>query len=58
MSRIATTRAFFRDLWTLTRPYWSSEERWAARGLLAVIILLNLGQVYLNVLFNAWNNDF
>ena len=28
-----TLRAFLRDFWTLAAPYWSSEERWAARGL-------------------------
>lgn len=49
---------FLRDLWTLTRPYWFSEERWAARGLLAIIVALNLGIVFLEVLFNRWQNDF
>ncbi|PKU25798.1 ABC transporter ATP-binding protein/permease [Telmatospirillum siberiense] len=48
----------WRDFWALTRPYWSSEERWAARGLLAAIIALNLGAVYINVVFNEWNNLF
>jgi vitamin B12/bleomycin/antimicrobial peptide transport system ATP-binding/permease protein len=53
-----TTRTFLADLWGLTKPYWYSEERWAARGLLAVIVALNLGLVYVNVLLNQWNNDF
>lgn len=48
----------WRDFWALTRPYWSSEERWVARGLLAAIIALNLGAVYINVVFNEWNNLF
>lgn len=48
----------WRDFWALTRPYWSSEDRWAARGLLAAIVGLNLGAVYLNVVFNEWNNLF
>ena len=51
-------RAFLRDLWKLTRPYWFSEERWAARALLAVIVALNLGIVYINVLLNKWQNSF
>ena len=51
-------RGFFKDLWVLTRPYWFSEDRWAARGLLAVIVGMNLGLVYLNVVFNQWNNLF
>src|ERR1700687_1458023 len=49
---------FFRKLWRLTKPYWSSEERRMARGLLAVVVGLNLGQVYLSVLFNDWNGRF
>ena len=48
----------WRDFWALTKPYWSSEERWSARGLLASIIGLNLAAVYLNVVFNEWNNLF
>ncbi len=55
---LKVTRAFLTDLWALTKPYWFSEDRWAARGLLAVIIALNLGLVYVNVLLNRWNNDF
>ena len=50
--------AFLRDLWTLTRPYWFSEDRWAGRGLLAVIVAMNLGLVYVNVLFNEWYKLF
>jgi len=55
---MTATRTFLRDLWALTRPYWFSEERWAARGLLAAVVALNLGIVFLEVLFNRWNNDF
>jgi vitamin B12/bleomycin/antimicrobial peptide transport system ATP-binding/permease protein len=50
--------SFFRKLWRLTKPYWTSEERWVARGLLALVIALNLGTVYLNVLFNDWYGRF
>ena len=42
----------------MIRPYWSSEDRWVARGLLLAIVLLTLGMVYINVLFNQWNNAF
>jgi putative ATP-binding cassette transporter len=55
---MATARSFLRDLWALTRPYWHSEERWAARGLLAAVIGLNLGIVYINVQLNYWQNSF
>ena len=47
-----------RDLWALARPYWFSEERRAARLLLAVIVALNLGIVYINVELNHWQNAF
>jgi putative ATP-binding cassette transporter len=42
----------------MTHPYWFSEDRRAARGLLIAIIGLNLGIVYINVLLNKWNNTF
>ena len=51
-------RSFLKDLWHLTYPYWVSEERWRARGLLAIVVSINLGLVYLEVQFNQWNNGF
>ncbi len=42
----------------LVRPFWVSEERWPARGLLAILVGLNLGIVYLNVRFNTWYGVF
>jgi putative ATP-binding cassette transporter len=53
-----TKRRAVRDAWRLTRPYWTSEEKWSAWGLLIAVILLNLGNVYISVRINAWNNDF
>jgi putative ATP-binding cassette transporter len=55
---MSTTRTFLRDLWALTRPYWHSEERWQARGLLAAVVGLNLAIVYINVQLNYWQNSF
>ncbi|MBX3503673.1 MAG: ABC transporter ATP-binding protein/permease [Alphaproteobacteria bacterium] len=52
------TREFLRDLAFLARPYFTSEERWLALGLLVVVIGLTLGLVYINVLFNEWNGRF
>lgn len=50
---------FLKDAWHLSRPYFmKSEERWSARGLLALIIGMNLGMVGLNVVFNFWYNQF
>jgi vitamin B12/bleomycin/antimicrobial peptide transport system ATP-binding/permease protein len=52
------TKQFVRDLWSLLRPYWTSEERRAAWLLLAANIGLTLGMVYMTVLFNQWYNLF
>jgi len=49
---------FVRALWQLTRPYWFSKEKWSARLLLAVIIALTLGMVWINVEINRWQNAF
>ncbi len=49
---------FCKGIWKLTRAYWYSEEKWLARLLLAVIVGLNLGHVYILVLLNQWNNTF
>src|ERR1700730_13900520 len=46
------------DAWRMIRPYWFSEDRWLARGLLLVVVALTLGMVYLSVLLNQWNNAF
>ncbi len=51
-------RELLRDAWTIARPYWFSEDRWAGRGLLVAVIALNLGIVAINVMLNKWNNTF
>ena len=48
----------FRGFWHLFKGYWSSEEKWKARGLLAVVIALNFAMVYLLVQINDWYNEF
>lgn len=54
------TRAgrFLRQVGHLAMPYFNSDERWRARGLLAAIVALNLGAVYMLVLLNEWNRVF
>ncbi len=51
-------KAFASRAWALTQPYFASQDKWKARGLLATIVALNLGMVYLAVLFNDWNKLF
>jgi len=51
-------KTFSSRAWALTQPYFASQDKWKARGLLAAIVALNLGMVYLAVLFNDWNKLF
>ncbi|MBB5693564.1 putative ATP-binding cassette transporter [Roseomonas pecuniae] len=52
------TLAALRDAWSLSRPFWNGDQRWAARGLLAVVVVLNLGLVAMNVLLTYWQRGF
>ncbi|MDP2819095.1 MAG: ABC transporter ATP-binding protein/permease [Polaromonas sp.] len=56
--KFAAFKDFCRKTWALTRPYFQSEEKWKARGLLLAIVLLNLAAVYMLVLLNEWNRVF
>ena len=58
LSKLAAFRQFARRTWALAVPYFKSEEKWKARGLLAAIIVLNLAAVYMLVLLNEWNRVF
>lgn len=49
---------FLRDAWRLSLPFFSSEEKWPARLLLLLILVLNLATVYMSVRFNSWYNVF
>ena len=51
-------KTFVSRAWALTQPYFASQDKWKARGLLAAIVALNLGLVYMAVLFNDWNKLF
>jgi vitamin B12/bleomycin/antimicrobial peptide transport system ATP-binding/permease protein len=42
----------FRQFWSIAKSYWSGEEKWKARGLLLLVILLSLGYTGLSVLLN------
>ncbi|MCF8147817.1 MAG: ABC transporter ATP-binding protein/permease [Sulfuritalea sp.] len=49
---------FIGRVWALAKPYFASNEKWKARGLLLAIVALNLALVYMAVLFNDWNKLF
>ena len=45
-------------IWRLASPYFSSEDKWPGRILLAAVIAIELSIVGINVLLNWWNNTF
>src|SRR5512147_1840590 len=49
---------FLRAFWQLAKPYWVSEQRGKGLALLAAVVALTLGIVWINVLLNSWNNEF
>ncbi|HYM02465.1 MAG TPA: ABC transporter ATP-binding protein/permease [Stellaceae bacterium] len=51
-------RSFLRDAWRLAKPYWTSEDKWSAWGLLIAVIALNLTSVFITVRVNFWSRDF
>jgi putative ATP-binding cassette transporter len=53
-----TTWPLLTEAWRLARPYFSSEEKWTARFLLAAIVVLNLGLVGMDVVLSFWNREF
>lgn len=58
----AETPGFNLRLWrhfaAIARPYWRSQERWRAGGLLALLVGLLLVQTACNVLFNQETGEF
>jgi putative ATP-binding cassette transporter len=45
-------------VWRLASPYFSSEDRWPGRILLAAVIAIELSIVGITVLLNEWNARF
>ena len=42
----------------IAAPYWFREEKWQARGVLLLLVLLLLGQTGFAVLFNQLTGEF
>ncbi len=55
MNNIRSTLA---TVWRIAAPYFRSEDKWAGRGLLAAVIVLQLASVAIDVLLNQWQNRF
>lgn len=50
--------SMFASIWRLAAPYFSSEDRWPGRILLAAVIAIELAIVGITVLINQWNARF
>jgi len=47
----------FKRFWAIAKAYWFGEEKWKARGLLLLIVLLLLGYTGLSVLLNTQRGE-
>ena len=58
--RQAMTNFFtgLKEGWSLAKPYFKSEQKRVAWGLLGTVVALNLIQVGLNVILTYWSADF
>jgi vitamin B12/bleomycin/antimicrobial peptide transport system ATP-binding/permease protein len=50
-------RGTWREAWRLARPYWSSDDKRWAWGLLAAVVLLNVLSVAIVILLNFWRKN-
>ena len=50
-------RLFWRRLWSLTRPYWVSDQKFGAFGLLALTLLLSGSILAASVVFSYVARD-
>ena len=58
MTSALSTPSVLQRMLALALPYFRSDERWRARGLLAAIVALNLAAVFMLVQINEWNRLF
>jgi vitamin B12/bleomycin/antimicrobial peptide transport system ATP-binding/permease protein len=58
VAKFKSFSVFVKRVIKLAMPYFKSEEKWLARGLLLSIVALNLATVYVAVKFNDWNGAF
>ena len=51
-------RQLWKRFWALASPYWRQDEKWKAWGLLALLVILLLGQTRFAVLFIEQSGEF
>ncbi|WP_269914603.1 ABC transporter ATP-binding protein/permease [Acinetobacter sp. HY1485] len=44
--------------WQVLKPYWVSDEKWFAFGLLALVITLDMSNIYVILQITHWQKDF
>ena len=44
--------------WRLVKPWWVSEEKWTARGLFVLVLVLDLATVVIATWLTYWNRNF
>lgn len=57
-AKFVFSKEFFKDVWNLTKAYFTSEEKKRAWGLFIAIVVLTLAIVYILVQLNHWYNSF
>lgn len=51
-------RKFFKEAYELIKPYWASDQKWQAIGLLCISLAAVFGFVYMSVVANKWSANF
>ena len=51
-------KRLWRRFWNIAKPYWFLDEKWTARGLLLILVLLLLGRTEFIVVFNQQSGEF
>jgi putative ATP-binding cassette transporter len=51
-------RKFFKEAYELIKPYWVSDQKWKAVGLLIICLAATFGFVYMTVIINEWSGHF
>jgi vitamin B12/bleomycin/antimicrobial peptide transport system ATP-binding/permease protein len=58
LAKFKSFNKFVKRVVKLALPYFQSDQKWQACGLLLAIVTLNLATVYVAVKFNDWNGVF
>ncbi len=51
-------RRLWHRFWRIARPFWFGDQKWLARGMLALLVILLLGRTEFTVVFNQQSGEF